>query len=68
MKLNEVKRLILQHEIRLPVNDSEKFNDENNLVDPNFQFGKNPTATEAAFALVRAAGERYRYGALKLPL
>ncbi|MBP6912513.1 MAG: hypothetical protein KBB86_01115 [Candidatus Pacebacteria bacterium] len=34
MHLSEVKQLILQDEIRTPILDDEKFNDEEHLIEP----------------------------------
>jgi hypothetical protein len=68
MTLWEAEHLILQHEIRAPKNDSEKFNDATDLVPADFSFAKNEKAMNVALLVVQIAGAGYEYGKLEIPL
>ena len=70
MTLWEAKHLILQHEIKIPVNcpDDLKFNDTTDLVPLNFSFAKNEKAMEVSLLMVQIASQGYEYGKLEIPL
>ena len=67
LTLHEAKNLILQKECRLPTNDSEKL-DQNEESALTKVLAKSNKAANAAFQLVKTAGKNYQFDILQLPL
>ena len=67
MTLDEIKRLILQHEIRVPTCPAEKFRNSD-VYAKEVNLAKNGDASKAAFSIIKIAEDAIQLDKLKIPL